>query len=143
MEEKTIIEWEDRYTVYIPMVDDQHKHLVSMTNELYEGCLLGGEAAHAYFQKAIHEAVQYVQKHFATEEKILKTVNYPEYSIHKKEHEDFILEVLQQVKNFQEGKKFVPNNFVRFLREWVLTHIAVSDKKYADYLLKLKKEGKI
>jgi hemerythrin len=41
------------------------------------------------------------------------------------------------------GKMFVPNTFVRFLKDWILTHIAVSDKKYSTYIFDLKKQGKL
>ncbi|MDR2759459.1 MAG: hemerythrin, partial [Spirochaetaceae bacterium] len=67
--------------------------------------------------------------------------NYPDFAVHKKEHEEFVKQVLEEVKAFEEGKKFIPNVFVRFLRDWTLTHIAMSDKKYAEYILALKKKG--
>ncbi|QQO09105.1 bacteriohemerythrin [Breznakiella homolactica] len=143
MSEVHIVEWDDRFSVGIPLVDDQHRGLVKMTNDLYTGCRLGDDAARAFFLKTIHEAVDYVKLHFDTEEKILRKISYPDYSVHKKQHEDFVMEVLNEVKNFQDGKKFVPNTFVRFLRDWVLTHIAVSDKQYADYIIQLKKQGKL
>jgi hemerythrin len=141
MQESSLVEWSDKYRIGIPLIDEQHKKLIDMTNELYSGCLAGDEAANAYFLKTIHEAVDYVRFHFSTEEKILERINFPGLAAHKKEHEDFVRELLQQVQAFQEGKKFVPNIFVRYLRDWVLTHIAVSDKLYALYLTEMKKKG--
>ncbi|MDR3161296.1 MAG: bacteriohemerythrin [Spirochaetaceae bacterium] len=141
MSGNVIVEWDDRYLVGIPLVDDQHKELIRLTNTLYESCLQGDEAARASFKEAIRATVEYVKFHFGAEEQILKNVNYPGFAIHKKEHEEFVKQVLEEVKNFEEGKKFVPNLFVRFLRDWTLTHIAVSDKKYAEYILDLKKKG--
>jgi hemerythrin len=141
MKETNLIEWSDRYRIGIPLIDEQHKKLIDMTNTLYLGCLDGDEAANAYFLKTVHEAVDYVRFHFTTEEKLLERINYPGLAAHKKEHEDFVKEILQQVQAFQGGKKFVPNMFVRYLRDWVLTHIAVSDKLYALYLVEMKKQG--
>jgi hemerythrin len=141
MQEHNLIEWTNRYRIGIPLIDGQHKKLIDMTNELYTGCLEGDEAANARFLKTIHDAVDYVRFHFTTEEKILERINYPGIAAHKKEHENFIKEILVQVQAFQEGKKFVPNLFVRYLRDWVLTHIAVSDKLYAVYLAEMKKKG--
>jgi hemerythrin len=51
-----------------------------------------------------------------------------------------VIKVLQDVREFEEGKKFVPNIFVRYLRDWILAHIAVEDKKYAEYIHSLKKQ---
>ncbi|MDR3168088.1 MAG: bacteriohemerythrin [Treponema sp.] len=136
-----LVEWEDRYSVGIPFIDDQHKKLVELTNDLYKGCLLGGGEARDYFMKVIRGVVDYVKYHFAAEEKILEKVKYPGLAEHKKEHEGFIKQVVGDVKNFQEGKQFVPNVFVRYLKDWILTHIAVQDKQYADFIINLKKQG--
>jgi hemerythrin len=141
MEDNHIVEWDTRYKIGIPVIDEQHKQLIDMTNRLYTACLGGNSAATVYFKRAVREAVDYVRFHFSTEEKILERINYPGITAHKKEHEDFIREILRQVQAFEQGKKFVPNLFVRFLRDWVLTHIAMSDKAYAEYLLDLKRRG--
>jgi hemerythrin len=140
-ESNDFIPWSDRYRLGIPLIDEQHKKLIDMTNTLYEGCRGGDETAKAYFLRTIHEAVDYVRFHFTTEEKILERISYPDLEAHKKEHEDFVKEIIRQVQAFQEGKQFVPNIFVRYLRDWVFTHIAVSDKQYAVYLVEMKKQG--
>jgi hemerythrin len=141
MDEKILVEWDERYSVGIPLVDEQHKELVTMTNTLYEACLAGDEAARAYFLQAIHGTVDYVKYHFAAEERILENVKYPGIIEHKKAHEGFVKKIFEDVKSFEGGKKFVPNVFVRYLKDWILTHIAVEDKKYAEYILHLKKQG--
>jgi hemerythrin len=140
MNENIIVEWDDRYLIGIPLIDGQHKELIRLTNSLYESCLQGDETARENFRAAIRESVEYVKFHFGAEEQILKNVQYPEFALHKKEHEDFVKQVLEEVKNFEEGRKFVPNTFVRFLRDWILTHIAMADKKYAAYIMALKKK---
>jgi hemerythrin len=141
MSDNVIVEWDDRYLIGIPFLDDQHKELIRLTNTLYESCLQGDEAARASFKEAIRATVKYVKLHFSAEEQILENIHYPELAAHKKQHEEFVRQVLEEVKNFEEGKKFVPNVFVRFLRDWTLTHIAVSDKQYAEYIMDLKKKG--
>jgi hemerythrin len=141
MEKGAFVEWDDRYSVAIPLIDDQHKHLIELANSLYDACLEGTEAARERFREVARETVNYVKFHFSAEEKILENVGFPGLAAHKKEHESFVLKVLMDVKNFEEGKKFVPNIFVRYLRDWILTHIAVEDKKYADYILELKRRN--
>ena len=140
MKKEVFVEWDDRYSVGIPLIDDQHKHLIELTNELY-ACCIGGEAeVQSCFRDAIRGAVDYVKYHFAAEEKILENLRYPGIAAHKKEHESFVIKILEDVKDFEGGKKFVPNIFVRFLRDWILAHIAVEDKKYADFIRELKKQ---
>ncbi|MDR2404384.1 MAG: bacteriohemerythrin [Spirochaetaceae bacterium] len=138
---KILVAWDDRYSVGIRLIDEQHKELVNLTNALYAGCLAGDEAAQKYFLETIHGTVDYVKYHFAAEEKILKNIKYPSIGDHKKQHEGFVKQIFDDVKSFEEGKKFVPNVFVRYLKDWILTHIAVVDRKYAEYILNLKKKG--
>jgi hemerythrin len=135
------VEWDGRYAIGIPLIDEQHQELIRLTNELYKACLKSDAAGKELFKVAIKAAVDYVKFHFSAEEKLLENVDYPQIVVHKKQHEEFIMKVLAEAKNFEEGKKFVPNVFVRFLRDWILSHIAVMDKKYAAYIFDLKRQG--
>ncbi|MDR0550445.1 MAG: bacteriohemerythrin [Spirochaetaceae bacterium] len=137
------VAWESRYAIGIPLIDKEHKELLTLTNELYEACREGDEAARGLFKDVVRRTVQYVKYHFSHEEQILESITYPELAPHKREHENFVKKVLEEVKNFEDGKTFVPNTFVRYLRDWILSHIAVSDKKYAEYIFQRKKEGSL
>jgi hemerythrin len=142
-ESTVFVKWEDKYSVGIPLIDEQHKELIRLTNELYQGCLTGDDAARDFFFSAVRGAMNYVKYHFSAEEKILENVKYPKLAEHRKQHEDFVLKMVEDVKSFQGGKKFVPNNFVRFLRDWILSHIAIADTEYAKYIMDLKKQGRL
>jgi hemerythrin len=141
MEHDVFVEWDGRYSVGIPLIDDQHKELIRLTNDLYKSCLAGEDAARANFMAAIRGTVDYVKHHFGVEEQLLQNVSYPNIVEHKKEHETFVKHILDEVRSFQEGKKFVPNVFVRYLKDWIFSHIALEDRQYADYILNLKKQG--
>jgi hemerythrin len=71
----------------------------------------------------------------------MERVNYPDYKAHKQQHIDFVREVFTKVEEFKAGKILAPLSFVYFLRDWVLHHIAVCDKKMGNYLLMLRKSG--
>ena len=129
--------WDDAYSVNFELIDNQHKELVRMTNALFEGCKKGNTAADVAFMKTIRGAVEYAQTHFYTEEKYMKQTNYPELDIHKQEHESFVATVIHAVKEFEENNSD-PLALARFLKQWLLTHIAQSDKKYAPYLVGIK-----
>ncbi|GHV85809.1 hypothetical protein AGMMS50230_14170 [Spirochaetia bacterium] len=132
MEENSVF-WDDAYSVGFDTIDEQHKELVRMTNLLFEGCKQGSTSADVALMKTIRSAVEYAQTHFYTEEKYMKQVNYPDLPAHKEEHTTFVSTVLQAVKEFEEGKS-EPIALARFLKQWLLNHIAGSDKKYAPYL---------
>jgi hemerythrin len=143
MSEQNIVDWNNRFSVGVSLIDEQHKKLVAMTNELYFACSYSTDFGKAQFEMTIHDAVAYVRYHFATEEKIMEKTSYPGLADHRKEHTEFIKQVLENVKAFQEGKSFVPNQFVRFLKDWILSHIAITDSKLGGFLIDLQKTGKL
>jgi hemerythrin len=138
MADNDMIQWDDSYSVGSQLIDGQHKELITMTNRLYEGCRRGGVTEKVLFIQTIQGAVNYVKTHFSTEEKFMEQTCYPELEAHRREHQNFIDEVMRQVKRFENDEQFVPGQFARFLLDWILTHIAKSDKKYIPYLKKLK-----
>ena len=133
-----LVAWNDSFLVGNIQIDEQHRELVRMTNEFYSGCQMGGMVAKVFFMKTIQGAVHYVKTHFATEEAIMRQAEYPELAAHKKQHEDFVAEVTVQVRLFETEDNPDPAGFVKYLMEWVLHHIAESDKKYMPYIAALR-----
>ncbi|MDR0629599.1 MAG: bacteriohemerythrin [Treponema sp.] len=131
----SFIAWKNTYSVGIPKIDEQHQELINLTQRLHEACLSGTEAGRVYFKKAMHDLVNYVTFHFSAEEKLMEKIGFPGLPEHKKEHENFVKKVLEDVKNFEQGKAIVPNSFVRYLRQWILTHIAQTDQEYGIYVM--------
>lgn len=143
MADKNVVKWQNSYSIGIKLIDGQHKQLIDLTNKLFASCLVSQDRAEKIFLNTIHEAVDYVGYHFGTEEKVMERVNYPEFRAHKQLHNEFIREVFTKVEEFKSGKVFTPIAFVYYLRDWVLHHIAVTDKKMGEYLLKLRKSGEL
>ena len=132
------VAWDQSYNVGITHVDKQHKHLVYLINSLYNACLDEKNVLEETFKSVMKELVEYVMIHFRDEEAIMESVNYPQLKEHKKKHEVFVKEILATVSAYKDGKQFVPNTFVRFLRDWLFNHILVSDKEMAKYYFTIK-----
>ena len=143
MAEKSIVTWQNSYSVGMRLVDEQHMELIKLTNKLFTSCMAGKEKSKAAFLAIIPSAVDYVGYHFSTEEKIMERVNYPGFAVHKQEHVNFVREVFAKVEDFKAGKMLAPLTFVYFLRDWVLHHIAISDKKLGEYIITLQRSGEL
>jgi hemerythrin len=132
----SFIVWKDDYSVQFKLIDKQHQGLIDMTNDLLKGCKAGGNAKDAAFMETVRKAVEYAQVHFYTEEKYMKQAAFPELEQHRKEHAAFTSTIQETVAAFEQGRAD-PLDLAIFLKEWLLSHIAVSDKKYAPYLASL------
>jgi hemerythrin len=130
---KEYVSWSDSYSMGVKIVDDQHKGLLNFVNDLFNHATGKEDEERAYFKEVITKALQYIKMHFQTEEKLMMMTRFPGYAEHKKAHEDFKLEVIRSVKDFDSGKQLVLEKFACFLKDWVLTHIAIVDRKYAEY----------
>jgi len=143
MNNPNIVVWDEKYATGIQLIDSQHKELISLTNELFQACLDGENTVKDVFKETMGRMVDYVRFHFGAEQELLQRVKYPDYQEHKKQHDTLVMQILSTVKEYNEGKKLAPNQFVRTLRDWILGHIAHYDKLYASYIANQIKKGLI
>ena len=132
--ESELLVWSATYACGIKVIDDQHKHLFDVVNDMFTH-VTGNEAEERiYLNDILQKAVKYIRVHFGTEEKIMATTKFSGLAEHKKAHENFILTVADNLKNLASGKRLTLIFFSRFLKNWILSHVAVMDKQYFDHL---------
>jgi hemerythrin len=137
MDKSELVSWSPTFSVGIKLIDDQHRMLFDITNDLFNHCIGDEASEREYFKKVIQGAIGYIKVHFSTEEKIMLKTRFSGYADHKREHDLFVLTVVEEVRSFSAGNKFDLTHFTRFLKDWVLTHIAISDKQYFEYFKKI------
>jgi len=122
--------WEKRYETGVELIDSQHKKLVSIINDLYSGLHSRYKDKSEAFAKAAKDAVDYVRTHFQDEEQWMTETAYPGIELQKEQHRKFIAALLKGTKEFEEGRIYSAFEFLKFLKEWLISHIAVEDKKF-------------
>jgi hemerythrin len=132
-----LVTWSSTYSVGVESIDAQHKELINLVNDMYNHTFIDEQSERAYFKNVIHQTVEYVKTHFPAEEKILLATKYPGYAEHKKAHDLFILTVFDNIRDFDDGKKINLAAFTHFLKDWILAHIAITDKQYFDSLKRI------
>ena len=130
------VTWDNAFSVGFEPIDNQHKELVTMINELFESCKQGASVADKAFLQTIKKAAEYARNHFSDEDKYMVQAHFPNLNEHRKQHDDFLATVLKAINEFKAGNT-APIELARFLKKWLLNHIAVSDKQYAPYMAKL------
>ncbi|RWX48186.1 hemerythrin [Candidatus Electrothrix marina] len=128
----SLIKWNDSFSVNVVKIDQEHKKLVEMINELTDAM----KAGHGkdVLGKILDGLISYTAFHFKTEEQYFRQVKYPDAVAHKKEHVAFVQKVTDFKKEFDAGRATVSVNILQFLGKWLQTHIKGTDQKYSSFL---------
>ncbi len=126
------IKWNDNYSVKVVEIDDQHKKLIGLVNQLYDA-MRAGKGREA-LDPVLTELVNYTVYHFSTEERLFRQHGYPDYEQHKKIHDDLTRKAKDLKEAFARGNKMITIDVMLFLSNWWNIHILEEDKKYVDFL---------
>lgn len=127
-----LISWNDSFSVGIVEMDNQHKQLVAILNDLY--ALLQSKSSSDELGKVLSRLVSYTKKHFADEEEFIKKHSYPDVSSQIREHKAFVDKIQNFKNDYDSGKTTISVSITSFLKDWLMNHISISDKKYGDYI---------
>ena len=128
-----LIEWDDELSVGIQEIDEQHKVLVGLVNEMHDAIHArhGSEVSREILQRL----ADYTKLHFAVEESLFRIFDYPGYEEHKAQHDELIREIHELQDKIDTGEGNISFQLLHFLKMWLTQHILDSDKEYSPYLL--------
>ena len=127
------IKWENKYKTGYKRIDDQHKELVNIINDLYSIGIesnLESEEVKKSFSNILKRAIDYATYHFSYEEKIMNAIDYSVAKDHITKHRAFSVKVVDEVNMYENGNSIAIEDFITFLRDWLINHIMVEDKKF-------------
>lgn len=132
--EITFVNWTKDNSVLIDKMDEQHKVLFEITNKMGNIILNAKDNKDSLITIAT-DLLNYTKKHFTEEEIFLEKSNYNpnELNAQKKQHKIFI-DKINDFKADLEADKKPSIEMIEFLRDWLLKHIDIEDKKYGKVL---------
>ena len=124
------IVWYDSYKIGVDFIDKEHQQLFSTMNKLLR--LSENEAKSEW---VCREGVKYLKnhttEHFEHEEKYMQSIQYGEYEIHKRLHDDFRYKTLPALEEEMEETKYSAESIRHFLSVcigWVVAHTQTEDQ---------------
>lgn len=145
-----------------PLIDHEHRYLFALINCVDLSIRLQDIQL---METYIDQLIGYTKEHFDHEERIQKKLAYPEFELHKIEHQE-ILEKLNSVKtrlivkhmvDEVQGSRATPDETIRQINEansidavklaqetteliqhWITTHVLGSDFKLKPYIQRAK-----
>lgn len=128
-----LMTWTEKLSVGVGVLDEDHKKLVKMVNDLYDAM----QAGHGKEKLGpiLNELVQYTKFHFAREEKFFADTAYAAAGPHKQQHEALTRQVLDVQKKYTAGATATLSlDVMQFLKNWLINHIQGSDQSYRKHL---------
>ena len=129
-----LIEWCDDYSVQVPEIDNQHKKLVHMINDLSSAIAMGH--GKEVMQSIFDRLGSYVLEHFEYEEDLIRQAGYPDLDGHILIHEHVVAKFTALVQSYNNGSPSASSETLAFLQDWLINHIQKEDKKYTSCMLK-------
>jgi hemerythrin-like metal-binding protein len=129
-----LVTWSDKLSVGVPSIDDQHKKLVSLLNQLHDGMMSGkGKEVVGGVLKGL---IDYTASHFKYEEELFAKTGYSEGAAHKAAHDELVHRVIEIQKKYeQSGPGALTIQVMSFLKDWLTGHILGADMRYSPHLV--------
>ncbi|MGL1862645.1 MAG: bacteriohemerythrin [Pseudodesulfovibrio sp.] len=125
------IDWIDALDIGLPTIDEQHKHLISLSNSLIQAMCngMGSDVLEDLFK----ELRDYTCTHFAEEEVYMESIDYPQIEAQKAAHIQLTKDVDQFREKLLGGTTVSPNEALDFINSWMVNHIKTMDAHIGVY----------
>lgn len=124
------IAWDEEYKMGVDFIDKEHKLLFSTMNKLLK--IIKNEEKSVW---ACQEGVKYLKnhtlEHFEHEEEYMRSIDYSEYEIHKRLHDNFRRDTLPALEAEMMETEFSTESIRHFLGVcigWVVAHTLTEDQ---------------
>ncbi|WP_146002789.1 bacteriohemerythrin [Telmatospirillum siberiense] len=128
-----LLEWQESFGVGIKALDDDHKHLISLINELHAAKDGAGDTSGA--ASIVGRLADHLRRHFLREEEYLAKIGYPDIEQHRDSH----AQTLERIESFAalalagSTGEALPRQILDFMKAWFLNHVICSDLKLRPY----------
>jgi hemerythrin len=125
--------WSEEFSIGLDEIDEQHKELVSLLNDLHVA--IREHHATDTCRQILDALADYTRTHFAVEESLMRITGYPQFAVHKQNHEELIGQVQALQEKLDSGQAKITFELLHFLKQWLVHHINEADKRFGEYFL--------
>ena len=133
-----LLMWTENLSVGVKDLDDDHKQLIKMINQLHvaiQAVGKEGELDKEELEFVLHRLQNYTIYHCDKEEVLFETTGYPDTDRHKQQHRQLVTRIADLTGRFHNSTD--PKHgaeIMQFIYDWLTQHIYQTDKKYSTHL---------
>ena len=132
------ITWNEAFSVGVDELDQHHRHLAELINQLAEHG--ADDLRSAAMVDILSALIGYAEYHFRKEEELMASTDYYDLEYHRQEHRHFCEVISETCYGASLGLVGVKELF-SYLTRWWRNHIMLEDMKYKPYLAPLAESG--
>lgn len=124
------IRWDNSFSVNNTEIDNQHQKWIGIYNRMHEAMITGDYTTQQGLE-ILKEMLEYARFHFSCEEEYMRKIDYPDIVNHRRIHKDFDTLIYSYYRDIQDGKIVLGSQITKLIKNWLLDHILIEDKKYS------------
>jgi len=135
------MELPQQYKIGHDGIDEQHAYLFAILIEIVTICKNVTPILSKKTDAEIHDVLKnlqkYTQNHFQYEERLMEKMKYPDLENHRAIHGEFIkrmLNIQKEAIRKKETKFLMIHEMAVLVKEWLINHIQIEDKKLNTFL---------
>lgn len=130
-----MFKWNNKYSVNNDVIDNQHKQLFNIGNEIVETMKDSSLDKYDRIITLVDKLYEYTIFHFESEKKMIEEKGFKLSENHIKEHEDFVYKLYDLKSNdIDENQNQVLIDTLDFVSQWIVNHILNTDREYISIL---------
>lgn len=127
---QSIVLWSDEFSLDMPEIDAHHRLLIDLINKIWRATI-DPRTRPAQVLPIVQALENYTSIHFSAEEAFMQEIGYERLNEHRQAHQSFIARIAQERVRVMQGER-LSLEIIHYLKDWLLNHILVADKHYAD-----------
>jgi hemerythrin len=129
------IVWSSILSVGVAEIDDDHRLLIALFNELNRAVAAGESAA--YLAATLEELINCTVWHFSHEERLMLKHGFPGIEPHKAAHRELIDAARELQARVTQAGHVVTEDEIRYLDRWLTEHILTVDQGLGAFLARV------
>jgi hemerythrin len=120
--------------VAIDFMNNDHAEFVALRKHLLDMLHMGTD--HTQVDAMLDSLLEHTRLHFAEEEKLMLSVQFPPYPMHKGEHDKVLADMNTRIEAWKTARNVtaLSNWLEHAVREWFVNHVSSMDFVTAAYI---------